>query len=175
LPRARRNESTFSVSNAQLPQTRWAVHRTHLYLSYGDPFEIRVYDASATLQSIIRKRVKPQPIPAAWADTVWKSALRAPPAEVSWIVGVEPPPMPPHSPASDRILIDRVGNLWVRSTQLGSDDRPVWFVFDSVGVLQRSLRSRHDIRQIDEDRVIAVVQDSLGVQRAAVFRLRKRI
>jgi hypothetical protein len=98
-----------------------------------------------------------------------------PSPDIPWIGEVEPPPVPPHSPAADQIIIDRAANLWVRSNPIGSADGPVWFVFDTAGVLRRSLRSRHDIRQIDGDRVIAIVRDSLNVQRVAVFALRKRM
>jgi hypothetical protein len=145
-----------------------------LHVSEG-AFEVRVHDASGKLHRVVRKRHTPYPLTRAWRDSTWNAVLGSSiPDEIRWLVDVEPPPRAAHAPATDAMLIDRLGNLWLRSSRLGDPSPPTWFVFDTAGVLRHSLRSRHDIRQIDADRVVVVLRDSLHVERVAVFELRKR-
>jgi hypothetical protein len=171
--RALLQQSSFDVVHGDLAATAFTTHGTDLYVTHGERFEVLVFDASAALRRIVRKQHASYAVPSGWGDSVW--GLRRPPPdpEIAWFSEVERPPDAPQAAVTDRIILDRAGNLWVRGMKLGDPAPPTWFVFDSAGVLRQSLRSALDIRRIDDDRVIAVMRDSLGVERVGVFGLRK--
>jgi hypothetical protein len=162
------------TDDAAYAHPSWATRGTDLYASTGDSFEFRVYREDGRLRRIVRKEHMPRPVPPTRRDSVWAPLATHP--QLAWLRLSEagPPPLPLHSPATDRILMDPLGNLWVRSSPLAGGEAPSWFVFDTTGALRHSLKSSLDIRQIDSDRVVAVLRDSLDVQRVGVFDIRKR-
>jgi hypothetical protein len=165
----------FSFTNAEFfPKPAWVTRGTDLYASTGASFEIRVLDSNGRLSRIIRKVHPPNPISRAWADSVWRDLTSRPQLSYLRLAEADPPTMPTGAPATDRILIDPTGNLWVRNPALARPEQITWFVFDTTGVLRHSIRTPLDIRQVDSDRVVAILQDSLNVQRVGVFELRRR-
>ena len=158
-----------------LPQPLMATHETHLFLSDGDRFEVSVYDTEARLSRIIRKAHTPAVIPRTWTDTRWSELMEGiePSSSVAWLRRLSPPDIPEHAPAIDRMLFDVLGNLWVRSNPPAQVLPPIWFVFDSAGVLQHSLRTDIDPLHIGADHFVSVLQNQYGVHAVAVHSLSK--
>ncbi len=159
-----------------LPQPHWATRDTDLYLADGDRFEIRVYDAAASLRRIIRKTHAPAAIPRTWTDTVWDAAVEtfSTEPEGAWIGRIARPPIPEHAPAIDRMLLDDLGNVWVRSNPPPYSAPPIWYVFDEDGVLRHSLRTDIDPEHIGANHVVTVLRDEYNAASVAVFPLSKR-
>ncbi len=170
-------ESGFRADAAgYLPKPHTVTHGMHVYLSDGDRFEISVYDAEARLNRIIRKAHTPAVIPRSWADPMWTTMLEGipPSSGVAWLRGIPPPDIPEHAPAMDRMLVDVLGNVWVRSNPPTSAQPPLWFVFDTAGVLPHSLRTDIDPQHIGADRIVTVLRDEYGTPSVAVYSLSKR-
>jgi hypothetical protein len=89
--------------------------------------------------------------------------------------------------AHDGMLVDAVGNIWIREYLMG---RPLpapgarWWVFDSTGVLRHAVRMPPvEIRQTDADPepveisdryILGIETDDLGVQRVRSYGIRKQ-
>jgi len=159
-------------------QPSFAIRGMHVLVAGGEAFEIREYAPDGGLARIIRKQHTPVPIGRAWADSVVRAsraAFRRYP-DLHWILDAPVPEPPAAAPAIDRLVVDDDGNLWVHSNQRGrSPAEPVWYVFDSTGVLRHSLRAPiPQVARIGRDHVLGVVRDSLDVPRVVVLPLIKQ-
>ena len=120
------------------------------FAGFGDRYAIRVYSATGTLQSIIRRAWTPTPVTAAewerWVvewSKLWVEETGA--EREKAIQKVRASPYAETLPAFSQLLVDRTGKLWVREAHwqdaiaAGSLTDPpavesVWSVFDAGGV-----------------------------------------
>jgi hypothetical protein len=169
------NPGWVEVDPPYLPQGREAVWATQVYVADGEHFEIRVYDQSGVLNQIIIKSHTPVAMPSGWSEERWGelAADIGNESEVAWIRQAPPPPTPPWAPALDRVLVDGLGNTWVRSHAPGQPGPAQWFIFGPDGRLGHSLRTDIAPRQVGSDYVLAIVQDGEQPPRVAVYPLRK--
>ncbi len=119
------------------------------FAGFGDRYVIRVYSATGTLQSIIRRAWTPTPVTAAewerwvveWSKLWVKSTGEQRQVDIQ---KVRDEPYAEVLPAFSEFIVDRIGRLWVREAHLddaiaaGSlTDMPVvpsnWSVFDTDG------------------------------------------
>jgi hypothetical protein len=119
------------------------------FAGFGDRYDIRVYSATGTLQSIIRRAWTPTPVTAAewerwvveWSKLWVKSTGEQREKDIQ---DVRDDPYAEVLPAFSEFIVDRVDRLWVREAHLddaiaaGSlTDIPVvpsnWSVFDTNG------------------------------------------
>jgi len=137
------------------PYVAWAVHGTRFYYADASTFEIRVF-VGDSLTRIVRAKHEGARLA---ADLEGGSAH----------LGIE---------------VDAVGNLWVRQhdpewLRHPATFRSLWFVFDSSGALIHSVRFPPGVYQmrnafeIGNDYVLGTGFDSLGVESARMYRLRK--
>jgi hypothetical protein len=86
--------------------------------------------------------------------------------------------LPRHAtlPFFDELLIDRVGNAWVRDYALARDSAHAWQVFDRDGRLIGAIQTPSSMRILDigADYLLATTTDELGVERVRKYELRKR-
>lgn len=120
-----------------------------MFAGFGDRYAIRVYSATGTLQSIIRRAWTPTPVTAAewerwvveWSKLWVKSTGEQREKDIQ---KVRDEPYAEVLPAYSEFIVDRIGRLWVREAHLddaiaaGSlTDMPVvpsnWSVFDTNG------------------------------------------
>jgi hypothetical protein len=176
------------------PQAIWRVGRERFYYADAKRFEIRVFHDDGTLERVIRVAGESPPyshdevfpphtvrVTATNGRGTSDDARRASEAMAN-------ARMPDTFPAFSDLLVDAADNIWVReylpASRLGTE-RPRWFVFDSVGVLRRSLRLpprmlggfrpwSRGAPEIGDDHVLTSMSDEDGVQSVVVFRLRKR-
>lgn len=160
---------------AYLPQPQRVTSSTHLYVTNGDRFEVQVYDSAAQLRRIIRKQHRLATISPKWADSAWHATIaRFSKSEIApWISTAPAPPVPSQVPAIHRLAVDPSSNLWVGAGRLDATKGRTWFVFDSTGVLRRSLYLPIDPMQIGLDYVLAATRNSNDVWQLAVYRLFK--
>lgn len=144
-----------------------------VYVGSTDDFEVRRFDASGVLSSIIRIAIAKAPILASDRDSIMRWELSAASSEAS--EGVRAlfgaMPIPAFKPPIQQLAVDPAGRLWVQvnSTEPILD---TWFVFDDAGVLLGSadLPDGHVI-YIDGRYVVLLTTDEHHAQVVSVFEL----
>lgn len=155
--------------------------------------ELRRYDPSGGLQSIVRWARQPQPVSA--RDRRRYSERRM--EFLAWAPAGEPetrllfpaldeyPEDPTHKPLFDRLLLDNRGGIWARvfpGESFGLFDSrlpdPIvftetWTVFDPTGAWlgDLTLPDRFELHDIGGDRLLGVARDSLDTETVQVFRI----
>ena len=129
------------------PQAYVAIFRDRFYYSDGALLEVRVFAPGGALERIMRVRHEPPaPKPEMFSvpmtanigfagqrpDSVDHNAMyRAASSSV---------PLPKRLPAHSGLIVDRVGNIWLREfTPYPNVNRSRWLVLDSTGVLRHQL------------------------------------
>jgi 6-bladed beta-propeller protein len=164
----------------------WSMHGDRFYTADAERFEIRVHGRSGQVERIVRLAAEAVPVPRSHrtpvltkATTEQERQLNADIAEAytrrTW---------PEYLPAFSELVVDRIGNLWVREYSRPRTDPPArWLVFDSTGTLHRALRLPpltivpHFVfrwrGEIGADYVLGVMRDSDGVESVWVVPVRK--
>ncbi|MEX2284297.1 MAG: 6-bladed beta-propeller [Gemmatimonadota bacterium] len=173
------------------PQPIWAIQGDRFY--YGDAmrFEILVFKNDGSLERRIRVG---QTAPRFEKNVVWPKQDPPPNASPDIKRGTEvatnaqaTAALPDTFPSFSDLLVDDVGNIWVREylpPSLLPDLKPRWFVFDPEGRLRWSIRSPAGMvrtfrtfsqmgPQITNDQILAPARDSDGVKSVVVYQLRK--
>jgi len=165
--------------------SRIAAAERHVVYGMSDEFALSWYGTNGRLERIYRRAWEPVPV----TDAVQADYRETNLAEVENI----PPQLQagrrrqiaeavfaPHFPAFDRLLVDRVGNLWVQLPRTDGrrgtrDIATEWSVFDTSGVWlgEVTMPVGIDVREIGDGYVAAVWQDELDVHHARVYELTK--
>jgi hypothetical protein len=130
---SRRNHHALLEKNRYLsleerhPQPYWATHGNRFYYTDSDRMEVRVFGPQGVLERLIRVRFDP---PAPTPETFYIPSVKAINASA---------PLPKRVPAHMGLLVDRMGNVWLREFPLVRGTYR-WFVFDTAGVLRHSVR-----------------------------------
>lgn len=84
-------------------------------------------------------------------------------------------PMASRLPMFDRVIGDRLGNLWVRDYDMPESDTTDWTVFDSAGnpIARTALPDNLNVREIGADYVVASQIDELGIHSLLVLPLHR--
>ena len=139
-------------------------------LGTNDQFSIRVYDAWGTLSYVVRQEQQSEVlIGDAFEEFVRQRLDQAGTSERRSREEALFNLMPRHTtfPAFSSIKFDRTGNLWVEEYRRPAEERSVWQIFDTEGVLlsRVELPSSLEILDIGEDYILGLVRDQLGVER----------
>ena len=178
----------------------WGVYGTDFYHGDSRTFEFRKFGADGRLSRIVRAalaQATPDQLPPPEWVTAQVHSVPLPGApnaaaleafqREAWASAQRPARLR----AYDGLIVDRVGNVWIREYLVGRPPPPTgerWWVFDSTGTLRHGVRLPSVIgrafesvqRQhwpqpvfIDDDIVLAVSSDADRVPRVNVYKIRK--
>ncbi len=166
------------------PSLRLTVWGEGFVYGWADSYEFRVFNRVGALQLIVRRAVDRAPVSA--EDREWFAD------GVFHMVGEDEIArqlskgliFPDHYAAYDRLLVDRIGDLWVRrfdpraALQAVSTPSPLpteWDVFDASGRWLTTVALPGDvvIHDIGEDYVLGVWKDEMDVQYVRMYGLER--
>lgn len=154
----------------------WGAWEGLAIVTPSDRYEIRAYGPDGTLQRIVRRDHAVR-LPTATDLESYRTG------ELESIRGSEYREMmtpvlaalevPPSFPAFSAIEVDALGYLWVREYNLPGDDRALWTVFDSGGIVQGFVETPPDLEiyEIGEDYILGKVYGELRVEYVQVWGL----
>ncbi len=164
------------------PHAQVAAGRDRVYVGDNDTTFVLAFDLAGRPQGRITVADRPTPVTAQHLAASRQQALE-------WIgsdrarlerfeAGWSAVPKPTRFPYWGRLLVDRLGNLWVSSPSI-PDAPSTWTMFDRdgrrIGAVQMPLR--FDPREIGPDHVLGVARDADGVEfvhRYALIRAARR-
>lgn len=158
---------------------RRAVHSVvwggRVIISASDQYCIAAFDPAGGVEMIIRTEHTPEPVTAAAIDSYVAARIAgAAEDEQSLVAAIFAglPPVPSY-PAFSALVVDEVGDLWVRSYARDPGPRSSWAVFAPDGALRGSLDlpTQVDVYRIGADYVLGRIQDDLGVERVQLWEL----
>lgn len=153
-----------------------AVWGDRLFLSESDRFEIQVRHQSGELLSLIRVLQEPKPVTPALHQRYVEEAVAGASSE-DWGRRLrrilEAQPYPETFPAHGRMVVDRMGYLWVLESRIPGEERPARWVFDPDGHLRTRLLTPEgvEILEIGIDYILGVSEDDLDVEFVQLFAL----
>jgi hypothetical protein len=160
-------------------RTRTAVaHGDSIFTGDGSAFEIQDLDENGGLVRIIRRSAEPEPVTdsaiqafeAAILERTEREDLRRERNRMfsEWTY-------PPFQPSYDRLLLDGLGNLWVRHYSAAPGPRVEWTVFNSdgrwLGVIP--MPGGMTVKEIGSDYVLGVWTGEFGVEYVNLYALNK--
>lgn len=161
------------------PAARGQVHGQYAYIGVTDSYEVRLYDASATLHRIVRKahanlRVRDQDLERFLADRATSARSRDPWSEAEMAV-LREAPVPQRMPAYRRFRVGGDEHLWIEDYRRPGDETPVWQVFDPEGRLLGpvALPVGFDALEFGADYVLGRATDELDIERVLLYELVK--
>jgi hypothetical protein len=160
------------------PTVSYVAARDRILVGASDAFSLLLYDGSARPLRLIRQQGPARALDPREFEREREAALINRPPDQRMMMEQVFDQLPRHAtlPFFDELLIDRVGNAWVRDYALASDDAHAWQIFDRDGRLIATIRTptSHRILDVGADYVLAATTDELGVERARKYGLRKR-
>jgi outer membrane protein assembly factor BamB len=155
-----------------------AVTADRLYLGTQDSYEIRAYDPSGSLRSIIRLDQELRPLTSSDAAAYLERQLEGiddPSRQAERRRQIEDMGMRETMPAHGNLAVDVLGHLWVSESRGPQDDSPAYTVFDAEGKLVGRLPvpRRFGVIEIGSDYVLGTYVDELDVEYVRVYRLRR--
>ena len=168
-----------NIGAAPLPFGRGtvaAVSADRLYLGTQDSYEIRAYDPSGSLRSIIRLDQELRPVTASDEAAYLEEQLEDiddPGRLAERRREIEDMGMRETMPAYRNLTADALGHLWVQEYRIPQDDSPVYTVFDAEGKLvgRLPLPDRFRVIEIGSDYVLGRYTDELDVEYVRLYRL----
>lgn len=182
---------------ARLPAERWAFHRQRyialpfsgsllvaadsgrIIVAHGDDFALRWYDAAGELLRVVRVPMTARPVSAAdvaaWeAELDRMRAVRRMPVEGDArnpFAGVHADKMP----LIERLVVDRLGNTWVRRWSPFGASTAEWIVFSVDGEPSARLEAPARFRpnDIGADYVLGIFRDADDVDFVRRYTLRR--
>lgn len=153
-------------------------HRTHVSASESgvlvmrsDPFEIRSYGTAGNLEAIWRMPGLEEPLS---PDEV--SAYRSRVGDGSdGVAMMEDLGTPTRRPPFRTAIVANDGLLWVKQYRSNPEADQTWWVISQRGEVlgQLTVPASLEIRAVGEDRMVAVVEDELGVERIEAYEVRR--
>lgn len=149
------------------------------YFGASDSYEIARYDASGTLQRIVRKMHQPLDVtPEDIDDWIEERLADADDANMRtfWERLYADMPFPERMPAYERLVVDDLGRLWVKEYRRPADDQPRWTVFDQQGAMLGQVETPPEFQvfQIGADFVLGRWTDELDVEHVQLYKLKPR-
>ncbi len=137
-------------------RTQLAVGADEFTVATADRFELMVFGQDGRLRRIFRRSLEPVPVA---ESEVAKFGL----AELEGTMTY---------PSIDAVLLDGVGNTWVKEHQL-RDSTATWVVFDSVGRLRGAMHPPRGFEplQVGADFILGVWRDEAGEESVRLYDL----
>lgn len=154
-----------------------AVSGGMIYLGSGRDPEIRVWSSDGALRRVIRWAADRAPV-----DDALKAEYRAVRAartssgslDALTELFLRETDYPEELPVADRMIVDTEGNIWLRTYTFREEPR-AWTVLDAAGTLLGSvdLPDGFEPRWIEDEEILGVHHDELGVARVQLLRIVK--
>jgi hypothetical protein len=146
-------------------------------LGSNESFRIHIYDQSNQLltviiQAVTEREVTDEDYWAAADDEVFAD-LTMPGARASARRVLEELPRPVTWPRYLGFRLDRRGHLWVRESVEMGGEADLWSMFDLEGRVAARLKvpEGFEILDIRETRILGLIKDEMGVERAVIYRI----
>ena len=148
------------------------------YLATSDEYEIRVYSVTGELEMLIRGSVPDLAITETHIDRFVSDQLSRATTDNqrrSWERQYRDMEFPKTFPAYSRLLLDKLGNLWVGDYLRPGESQPAWNVFGPEGmqIAQVSTPPGLHVYEIGADYVLGEWQDELDIEHVRIFALLK--
>ncbi len=158
--------------------TEYAIHGNRLFVAANDTYEIRIHERDGTLQSIVRRQHDFLEVTDADIEALREEQLNRdlPPGLRETMVDVlDATPIRETMPAFDRVLVDRIGNLWVEVYRRPGGTVQRWTVFDTQGVLLGTLAvpDGFAVMDVGDDYVLGRWMDDLEIEHVQIYELIK--
>jgi hypothetical protein len=158
-----------------------AVDSARWVIGDNDRPEYQVRAATGELTQVVRWRPATRSVSPADLDAHLQQELDRRPGELEWQQGIRAwyaqfPAPPETMPAFSGVILDAADNVWVREYRSPADPPGERFlVFDSAGAWlgNTSLPAGVTALWIDQDYMVGLITDDLGVESVGVFELVK--
>jgi hypothetical protein len=157
--------------------TRFLVTPDAFVVATNDSYELRGFDPTGRLTTIIRRAFQHHPVTPDDAEAMIQQRVGDIPENFRG--GFEPlyreMPLPETMPAYANVVLDDPGNIWVLEYNRPGDDRPRWTVFDPDGQLLGTVEfpTGFTPEHIGEDFVLGQWQDEFDVEYVQLYELLK--
>lgn len=160
------------VQVTQLPFTSVAVSGQRAYVTTGEQLEVQVYEADEGYVGTFSAPYSPHPLSRSEIAREFEDTQFAKAVTVATLHNL---PENPVRGVSDAIIVDDLGNVWVRELWRDRETPSRWWVFDANGhhTATSTVPPRFILRHIATDRVIGIHRDEFDVERVQVRRLVK--
>ena len=162
-----------------------AVGRSSFYVGSNETFDIGQYDIAGNPVRRIRRTVPERRVSSADVRAARDEAdrrrqraevsARAAPTPIRMQMPATPPTLQHREtyPAFDRLLVDRMENLWVRHYLAPADTLQTWSAFDRTGRFQSEVQVPREVEveTIDSTTLLGTVVDSLDIEYVRVYKL----
>lgn len=157
-----------SVSVSGLPfgrATYIATNGDSVVVAENDGFSFKVVSVNSGAVSTITLQHVPQRITSSMVDNYKGNALGSLPEafRASRRQALSETPFPTHVASYDKLLVDELGAVWLRETPLDTEEA-TWFVFTGEQVRWLTLPASFEITQANDEWVLGVMSDELGVE-----------
>lgn len=158
--------------------TSYGVYGNRIYVASNDEYEIRVHGSDGALQSIVRKQHENGDVTDADVAALREERLGGDFPEgmrEAMIDVLDNTPIRETLPAYRSILLDRMGNLWVREYNRPADAMPRWTVFTPEGEMLGtvSLPDDFDLQDVGDDYLLGTREDELEIEHVVMYELIK--
>lgn len=152
--------------------------RTHVFVGHSEAAEVRMYDRSGLLKTIVRWSPVRVPVLAGdralFREETVASAGR--PNQVAtlrrWLAEIA---YPEWKPAFDAMISDEDGHLWVRQPPRFGDDFQLWTIYgpNGIALARLALPAGLEVLDVDATHVVAKSTDALGLETVLSYRVRR--
>ena len=148
------------------------------YLATSDEYEIRVYSVTGELQMLIRGSGPDLAITESHINRFVSDQLSRTTTDNqrrSWERQYRNMGFPKTFPAYSRLLLDKLGNLWVQGYLRPGESQPAWNVFGSEGmqIAEVSTPPGLHVYEIGANYVLGKWQDELDIEHVQLYDLMK--
>lgn len=157
----------------------WTVYAgtpSHLFLGTGVDPQVEVRAEDGRLERLIRWDAAPRPIESPEIERFkedFMAEYEGSDREEFWNGWLRDVPFPDFMPTYDKLLVDRLGHLWVREYQPSWEDSRTWFTFapDGKGLGEVALPPNLVVTEIGEDYLLGTWRDELDVEYVRMYSL----
>lgn len=153
-------------------------HGSWFYAGSSDTYQLSVFDDSGRLDRVLRVLAPLPPVTGQDVDELIEervAALEDPSQAPAVRTSMREMPTPETMPAYGGLIVDEADFLWIQDFPRPGVRLRTWTVFDPEGTprTRLSLPSDNRVLEIGEDHLMAVFEDSLGVEYLRIYPLRR--
>lgn len=152
--------------------------RSHVFVGHSEDAEIRMYDRSGILKTIVRWTRVMVPVLAADREAFRHETVASAgrpnqqPTLRRWLEEIS---YPEWKSAFDAMISDEDGHLWIRQPPRFGDDTQIWTIYgpDGIALARLALPAGLEVLDVDSTHVIAKLTDDVGLETVLSYRVRR--